>query len=146
MAKEYVLRITSGGGDSDGTNTPKFLPQPTDNLKKAASNVLRIYNGTALVRNTIDTGISLISVRTGNDNYQRRIQAAVGLAETTLTNAAMFLINPLAGALSTANTFISMGAEIRRNQIQRQIEQLEAGEIRRRAGSAFNRSRESGDF
>lgn len=162
MAKqEYVLTINlqKKGENAKPNDGAEDTAKPTESgqggssanglagngsaFKQFVTKVAKFYSATQFARTLLNNGVSLISTYTGNDRQQQKIQAIIGLSEQTIGTAIGFAINPLVGALSLATQAVSISTEIQKNQVARQVQQLEAAQVRQRAG-IFNRSRENG--
>lgn len=152
---EIVIRVpsenkgTSAIAPTAGNNAPeteKALGNENTTLKDVAKTIAGFYASTSLVRSAVHAGVGLMSVKTGNSIQQQRVEAVMGLVETGITTAIAFAINPVAGALSLASTGISLFSEARKNEAAIYRQSLSAYQVRERAGGAFNRSREMGEF
>lgn len=155
MASEviYKLEITADGGrtskpkaQDESEATEKAIKPESLDFKEGVQKIAGFYAKTALVRTAVKSEVGLMDVYTGNDYQQRVIEGSINVAESALSIATAFFINPVAGIAAVAAKAVSMGADARRKGVELYTQSLEAGMVRERAGGAFNRSRTRGNI
>lgn len=147
---ELIIRVPTTNSEKESGEGERKEAKATGKVKEQGNNpiktVAKAWEATAFFRGVVDTGLSLMSVKTGNDRQQAKAQAISGIAQSAVSAGIAFMIDPIAGALNLAGQGIAMIAEVEKNKVARTVERLEIGESVLRAGPSFNRSRALGDF
>lgn len=146
---KFDIYITFGDGESDGAQgaptassprqegKPQKNPKDGDNKINAAM-VAGVQVTMQLGRQALDASVSNIGIATGNYYAQAQTQRVLS-AGSGIVGLVLAAKNPVTLALSVGAMAISAGAEIRRQNIERNIANYTAEQYAKRLGYSIDR-------